>query len=583
MQAFLPKLHPGTKMSTPMQQESFEKAVKALNATPGKNPNTAYGRCPCHDDKHASLSISFVDGKLLFHCHAGCSQDALVAEFRKLGILTGGHTEKPTPVIPDSFRGLPLTLLTRFRDGSYEARYQNGSGHKEIRPYLPDGTCSAPKRKPWAAIGEGEEVWIVEGPKCAHAISEAGQTGVCWMGGAAAVDHADWHDLFCLLSELKPKRVVLWPDNDAPGLKAMDTVAAQLRERKIRFEVVHPYKRWPEKADCYDILREGIPLSSIVTSPADVEEEWMFMHPNNAYNPSYIIPHCVPTHRLSIVYGEGKAGKSLCLATKLAATDAQVLYGLSDADAIHSIYRNYLASGGDEERIKFVEWKHSIEPLSLARFAVRNGFGVLVLDIMRLWLHVDENKAELIAPVLSELKSFCVRHFLTIILVHHAVKSKSLYSCDSSFAGSGAIKAACTSGIFVGRTKNGVRIWAHQWNQGGPQDPVTPFTIDDQGIVRLQTPVEVDADAYLQDQEEEAAAKRRRSKWEGLVGKSLELLSGAGGSMKCEEFREELGLKNIVEGNHFYTRFLKPAGVKARQYSDGWYYTLSGDTTHSTS
>ena len=30
-------------------------------------------RCPCHDDKHASLSIADgEDGKLLLYCHAGC-------------------------------------------------------------------------------------------------------------------------------------------------------------------------------------------------------------------------------------------------------------------------------------------------------------------------------------------------------------------------------------------------------------------------------------------------------------------------------------------------------------------------------
>ncbi len=31
-------------------------------------------RCPAHDDRHPSLSITERDGKLLVHCHAGCDQ-----------------------------------------------------------------------------------------------------------------------------------------------------------------------------------------------------------------------------------------------------------------------------------------------------------------------------------------------------------------------------------------------------------------------------------------------------------------------------------------------------------------------------
>ena len=61
-------------------------------------------KCPSHDDRRASLSISKgSDGRVLLHCHAGCSVQAICSS---LGIATrdlflsqspssNGHAKKP--------------------------------------------------------------------------------------------------------------------------------------------------------------------------------------------------------------------------------------------------------------------------------------------------------------------------------------------------------------------------------------------------------------------------------------------------------------------------------------------------------
>ncbi len=50
----------------------------------GKNQWTAH--CPCHDDREASMSIRWGrNDETIVKCHAGCSQKALLAKFRKLG------------------------------------------------------------------------------------------------------------------------------------------------------------------------------------------------------------------------------------------------------------------------------------------------------------------------------------------------------------------------------------------------------------------------------------------------------------------------------------------------------------------
>jgi putative DNA primase/helicase len=54
-----------------------------------KSSNNGYlCRCPAHDDKENSLSVTYKDEKILLHCHAGCSTmdilKSLNLEFRDL-------------------------------------------------------------------------------------------------------------------------------------------------------------------------------------------------------------------------------------------------------------------------------------------------------------------------------------------------------------------------------------------------------------------------------------------------------------------------------------------------------------------
>jgi putative DNA primase/helicase len=49
--------------------------------------NSWIARCPAHDDKTPSLSISEgEDGKVLVYCHAGCDQEDVIAELIRLGL-----------------------------------------------------------------------------------------------------------------------------------------------------------------------------------------------------------------------------------------------------------------------------------------------------------------------------------------------------------------------------------------------------------------------------------------------------------------------------------------------------------------
>jgi len=43
-------------------------------------------RCPAHDDRNPSLSVTDVGGKILVKCFAGCSQESVIVALRDLGL-----------------------------------------------------------------------------------------------------------------------------------------------------------------------------------------------------------------------------------------------------------------------------------------------------------------------------------------------------------------------------------------------------------------------------------------------------------------------------------------------------------------
>lgn len=63
-------------------------------------------------------------------------------------------------------------------------------------------------------------VLIVEGEKTANKAQELlpGHNVISWMGGVGSVDKVDW-------SKLASKSVVIWPDNDKPGIDAANNIA----------------------------------------------------------------------------------------------------------------------------------------------------------------------------------------------------------------------------------------------------------------------------------------------------------------------------------------------------------------------
>src|ERR1035441_10959064 len=75
-----------------MTLREFQAVLTARGCEPTGGGSQLSARCPAHEDKRASLSVSEAsDGKGLICCHAGCKPEAICA---KLGV-------KPADLFPD--------------------------------------------------------------------------------------------------------------------------------------------------------------------------------------------------------------------------------------------------------------------------------------------------------------------------------------------------------------------------------------------------------------------------------------------------------------------------------------------------
>ena len=73
------------------------------------------GSGPCHDDENPSLSVSDgKNGRVLVHCHAGCSQSDVIVALVELGLWTNGTRPKrstmKTPIIPVPADAPPMSF-----------------------------------------------------------------------------------------------------------------------------------------------------------------------------------------------------------------------------------------------------------------------------------------------------------------------------------------------------------------------------------------------------------------------------------------------------------------------------------------
>lgn len=210
-------------------------------------------RCPAHEDKRASLSVSSgADGRVLVKCQAGCTHKAVVAALglseRDLFPAKPSSTsrrEKPRIVATYAYRDAQGALLAE------KLRYSDK--HFSWRRPLPGGGWEykkPPDIVPYNLPGllNTEHLFLVEGEKDVDTLNALGFPAVCSPDGAGP---GKWRDSFT--EWLRDKYVYIIPDNDAIGQAYAQEEAAKISAVAKLVKMIDLRTVWPELPEHGDV------------------------------------------------------------------------------------------------------------------------------------------------------------------------------------------------------------------------------------------------------------------------------------------------------------------------------------------
>lgn len=247
-----------------MEYKEFLKHFDLNGATPRNN--TINVRCPCHNDKKASLSISQGrNNRIILKCHAGCNYKDILSEvgLTEADLFNDGRTaqEKSWRDKLTDFVNMPIEAVYDYKDANGKYLYSKirfvgkhikyaviDKKNDSFTIEKPAGVYSL-YNLPAAikAIKKGYPVYITEGEKDVDTLKNLGFTAV------TAGSVSDWRSEFA--HYFTGARVVILPDNDAPGLELKDKILKSLRAFAHSIKVVITSQA--EHGDVTDYMNEG--------------------------------------------------------------------------------------------------------------------------------------------------------------------------------------------------------------------------------------------------------------------------------------------------------------------------------------
>lgn len=525
-----------------------------------------YARCPAHDDKHQSLSVSVgQDGRVLLNCHAGCSVENVAAAMGLTvkDLFVDKQRERPT-----------ITEIYTYPTGAQKLRYSD----KHFGWRRPDGKGGwiwNRKGLPRTLYIAGEfagNMAVAEGEKDADTLHRLGWDAVSGEDGAGP---GKWHKEYT--EQLKGRHVLIFQDNDDKGKAFAQETAAELNGSAKSVRVLDLSTVWPDmpnKADVSDMVEalgedaacqliaeamrktpewtkappEEDPFLSCFKKLGDFEEE----------EATWLVPGWIPEGQITLMAADGGIGKTTLWCNIIAAISSgrrcildppehtrepQRVAFLTTEDSVRKKLRKKLRLAG-------ANMDNIITPDFLAdkSGALRNlKFGrpetgkfvrhfrpaLCVFDPVQGFIPPDINMGSRNAmrDCMAPLISLGEETGTTFLVVCHTNKRPKASGRDR-IADSADLWDVSRSVLMAGYTEDqGVRYLSNEKNNYEQLQETLLFTIDENGQARVEGTTWKRDREYAQDAAASTAAPKREDCKEWLK----QALREAGGAMPSKD------------------------------------------------
>ncbi len=508
--------------------------------------------CPAHADKNPSLSIHIRYNKILVHCHAGCSREAvlaaLVIEARELSLDAHDVKARVVAEYPymDEHRGL-LFQVVRLEPKSFRQRRPDGlggwiwnlSGTRRVLYRLPE-------------VLNAKSVLVCEGEKDCDTARGLGLVATSNPGGAGK-----WCEEY--VETLRGKRVAFIADADEPGRKHAQQIAVSLHLRAESVKVLElpgskDLSEWAGRGGTREALLETIhnapewkPPSQATTGFALTHLADLLARPDIPVE--YVVENFLVAGTVSCVAAKPKVGKStfarnLCLCVSrgedflgLKTKRGECVY-LALEEREEDLKNDFRAMGADGSEPIFIHAAAAPgEGIAAVCDLVRQRRPVLVVidPLFRLARIRDEKAYAETYAALGPLIDVAREAGTHLLLTHHAGKSAKADTIDSPL-GSTAIGGAVCTLVLLKRTESLRTIQSVQ--RIGEDMPETVLQFDTEsrslslGAQKAEADVQDIAEAileYLKSANEPKTEPEIEEAVEGKTGikrKALRLLVG---------------------------------------------------------
>jgi archaellum biogenesis ATPase FlaH len=447
---------------------SAEQCARLLQK-PKRSPQGWKACCPAHEDSEPSLFLADGENGVALVCYAGCTYQEIATHLTRMGAVLRAGTGSSgidRSRIPDSHYqlGAPHSFWD-YRNAVGEVimrvcRWEQPNGRKDIRPIIrtADGWKWAHHETPRPLFqldrltNEPElPVIMVEGEKTAVAAQRLFKSHIVttWPGGAASTGQAD-------LSALAGRDVILIPDCDAPGRKAMAWVAQHLKGISRSTRTIDPSRMTPGLPVGWD-LADPVPGGVEVTawlkeaappSPRLIDLGFTVKEAKTHTDLPYLVKDLFDRGQLIVLWGAPGSGKTflaLHLACHIGAgvpwvgrrvKHGTVLYVCSESTRTRlenrvSALRDMRPELGIS-RVYFVpvqlDLLHGEDDIMdvIEAAAALKDVSMIVVDTLAVTFGGgDENSSEDMSRYVSNMKRIKAETGAAVLMVHHCGKDES--------------------------------------------------------------------------------------------------------------------------------------------------------------